>query len=96
MIAINGLGLQQMSNVQATALPVLLKEQKDVVILNGAGKTFSACIAMVNHVDISKDYPQVLCITATKEAAMHTHNMLQNIAKHTHVSIGLAIQGKGE
>lgn len=96
---INGirrLGYRQMTKIQSKALPILLRKQQDVVIFGGAGKTFAACIAMLNHADASIEHPHVLCITATKEGAVCTYEILQELTVNTNISVGLAIQQQCE
>lgn len=84
------------SKLQVEALQMLLLESKDAILFNGYGKTFAVAIAMIQHVDSTKEHPQVLCICTTREAAIQTHEMVEHLAWYTGVTVGLAVKDQSK
>lgn len=91
---VNSLGIDKLSKIQAHSIPKLLFEDGNKAILNatGSGKTLAYSIAAINHVDVTKKTPQVICLCATYEAALQTSWILKRVATFTDVNIGMAVQ----
>lgn len=51
------------------ALPTILNGD-DVFIIKGSGRTFLSAIAMASKIHEQKEYPQILYVAASREAAI--------------------------
>ena len=93
--AIDKLGYEQASPIQAEAIPVLLTG-RDIVgqSQTGSGKTAAFGIPAVEKVDATKREVQVLILCPTRELAIQIAQTLEGIAYFTNVS-SIAVYGGG-
>lgn len=75
------IGIDKPSEFQAVVLPQILEHNGDIYLLSnsGAGKTLSAAIVMLNHIDPTKNVPQVLCLLPTQEMARQISLLVSRI-----------------
>lgn len=83
-----------MSNIQALFLPKLMHQNGNIALVGetGTGKSLALAIAAVHHADVTKKTPNVIVVCATYEAAIQMSNVIQQVAIHTSIKIGLAVQ----
>lgn len=75
-------------------LPALFADPaRDMVVQNntGTGKTIALIVALLNRVDESKAYPQILCFSPTFEVAMQTFDVMKTLAMFSNVKVALAL-----
>lgn len=58
----------------------------------GTGKTVAVCIAVLDYVNIEHNYPQVLYLCTTHEAAIHTTKLLNEMSIGTGIRVGTALK----
>uniref|UniRef100_A0AC35TUZ3 RNA helicase n=1 Tax=Rhabditophanes sp. KR3021 TaxID=114890 RepID=A0AC35TUZ3_9BILA len=78
------LGFLMPSNIQATALPLLLMEPPTNLIAqsqSGTGKTATFVLTMLHKVDVTKNYPQCLCMAPTLELAKQIGEVIQSLGQ---------------
>lgn len=78
------IGINKPSEYQAVVLPQILGHDEDIYLLSnsGAGKTMLAAIIMLNHIDPTKNFPQVLCLLPNKEMAEQTTSLVSRIGSY--------------
>lgn len=77
-------------------LPILLSDApKNIVAQNqtGTGKTVASVIAMLNHVDANKNYPQILCLLPTSESAAQTGGIVTKLAQYLPIKLRCVVEG---
>lgn len=81
--AINEIGYEQPSPIQAATIPVLM-EGKDLVgqAQTGTGKTAAFALPLLSKIDISNKQPQVMVLTPTRELAIQVAEAFQKYARH--------------
>src|SRR3954470_15984351 len=79
--AIDNLGFEQASPIQAEAIPLLL-QGKDVVgqSMTGSGKTAAFAAPAIEKVDVNQKAPQVLVLCPTRELAMQVSGETHKLA----------------
>lgn len=82
--------------MQETALPTLMTDPPQNMILlsqAGSGKTTAFLIAMLNRIDMSKNYPQALCLAPTDELAAQMGCSAAKMIRSTSIKIEYALSG---
>ena len=84
LAAINDLGFETPSDVQAKAIPILLEEESDLVALaqTGTGKTAAFGFPMLQKIDINSRTTQGLILSPTRELCLQITNELKLYGKH--------------
>ncbi|WP_298894186.1 DEAD/DEAH box helicase [uncultured Psychroserpens sp.] len=84
LAAINDLGFETPSDVQAKAIPILLEEESDLVALaqTGTGKTAAFGFPMLQKIDIDSRTTQGLILSPTRELCLQITNELKLYGKH--------------
>ena len=79
--AVDHLGFEQASPIQAEAIPLLLRGE-DVVgqSMTGSGKTAAFAAPAIEKVDVSQKGPQVLVLCPTRELAMQVSEETHKLA----------------
>ena len=92
--AVNELGYETPSEIQAQCIPLLL-DQKDVLGMaqTGTGKTAAFALPLLNNIDADAKYPQILVLTPTRELAIQVAQAFEQYAKHTKGVEVLALYG---
>lgn len=82
--AITDLGFESPSEVQAKAIPILLKEDKDLVALaqTGTGKTAAFGFPMLQKINIDSRTTQGLILSPTRELCLQITNELKLYGKY--------------
>ena len=82
--AINDLGLESPSAVQAQAIPILLEEDTDLVALaqTGTGKTAAFGFPMLQKINIDSRTTQGLILSPTRELCLQIANELKLYGKY--------------
>lgn len=80
--ALNSLGFETPTEVQAEVIPVAL-EKKDLVVKSqtGSGKTAAYGIPLCELVDWNENKPQALILTPTRELAVQVNEDITNIGR---------------
>ena len=78
------LGFETPSAVQEKAIPVILGEESDLVVLaqTGTGKTAAFGLPLLQKTDTDMNMIQVLILSPTRELCVQIGNDLQRYAKH--------------
>jgi ATP-dependent RNA helicase DeaD len=81
--AIEALGFQEPTPVQAQAIPVLLTNERDFVGLaqTGTGKTAAFGLPLIELVDFSESYTQALVLAPTRELCVQITRDMESFAK---------------
>ncbi|XP_077139554.1 ATP-dependent RNA helicase DDX25-like isoform X2 [Ranitomeya variabilis] len=94
---IYGMGFNRPSDIQATALPMILADPPQNLIAqsqSGTGKTAAFVLAMLSRVDVKEKYPQCICLSPTFELALQTGEVLKQMAKFCEgIDVIFAISG---
>jgi ATP-dependent RNA helicase DeaD len=79
--AIDNLGFEQASPIQAEAIPLLMQGQ-DVVgqSMTGSGKTAAFAVPAIEKVDVNQKGPQVLVLCPTRELAVQVAEEVHKLA----------------
>ncbi|XP_076472481.1 ATP-dependent RNA helicase DDX19A-like [Babylonia areolata] len=92
------MGFNAPSKIQETALPALLAEPPINMIAqsqSGTGKTAAFVLTMLSRVDVTKSYPQCLCLAPTYELALQIGQVIKKMAYYMdNLTIGYAVRGK--
>lgn len=82
--AIEALGFQSPTEVQQQAIPILLEQQTDIVVLaqTGTGKTAAFGLPMLHHIDTSSRATQGVVIAPTRELCLQISKELTKYASH--------------
>ncbi|MBM4227291.1 MAG: DEAD/DEAH box helicase [Gammaproteobacteria bacterium] len=83
LTALNEVGYETPSPIQAAAIPVLLNGQ-DLIgqAQTGTGKTAAFALPILARLDFSQRAPQVLVLTPTRELAIQVAAAFQSYARH--------------
>lgn len=96
--AINAMGFEKMTEIQARAIPPLL-EGRDLVgsAKTGSGKTLAFLIPSIELINKLKFMPRngtgVIIISPTRELSMQTFGVLKELMEHHHHTYGLLMGG---
>ncbi len=93
--AITDLGFEKPSEVQEKAIPILLKDDTDLVALaqTGTGKTAAFGFPLIQKVDAQSRTTQALILSPTRELCLQITNEIKNYAKYTKGLNVVAIYG---
>lgn len=88
MKAINDMGFEEPSQIQAEAIPVVL-EGHDIIgqAQTGTGKTAAFGTPIISKLEKSQREPRVLILTPTRELAIQVSEELARIAKYSRLSL---------
>ena len=83
--AVEELGFEAPTPVQAQTIPFLLDNQNDMVVLaqTGTGKTAAFGLPIIQQIDTSKKHTQALILSPTRELALQIASDLANFSKFT-------------
>ncbi len=83
MKALEGIGYESPSPIQAQTIPLLLEGQ-DVIgqAQTGTGKTAAFALPLLSNIDLSQKSPQVLVLAPTRELAIQVAEAFQTYAHH--------------
>ncbi len=83
MRAINEVGYETPSPIQAESIPLLL-EGRDLIgqAQTGTGKTAAFALPLLSKIDLSQVRPQLLVLTPTRELALQVAEAMQTYARH--------------
>jgi ATP-dependent RNA helicase DDX19/DBP5 len=90
-------GYETPSVIQAIALPILLKEQVNLIAQSqsGTGKTATFGLGILNAIKRDLGFPQALVVCPTLELAMQIYDNIKDLAKLTKPPISIATAVKG-
>jgi ATP-dependent RNA helicase DeaD len=93
--AITELGFETPTPIQEQAIPVLLKEEKDLVGLaqTGTGKTAAFGLPLIQTVDFQSHHTQALILCPTRELCLQITKDLQSYTKYMQGANIVAIYG---
>ena len=82
---LNRLGYQQMTEIQASSLPIMLQGH-DIIAQakTGSGKTAAFGLSVLLHLDVKKFRVQSLILCPTRELADQVANELRRLARAIH------------
>ena len=82
--AIKDLGFETPTPVQAKVLPLLLKNERDMVVLaqTGTGKTAAYGLPLIQLADPEERFPQSLILSPTRELCVQITEDLKSFAKY--------------
>ncbi len=82
--AVTELGFTEPTEIQAKAIPLLLKGDRDFIGLaqTGTGKTAAFGLPMIQSVDVTNNETQALVLCPTRELCLQITNELTQYAKH--------------
>lgn len=91
---LEGIGFVAPTEIQTKAIPILLKHSGDFIGLaaTGTGKTAAFGLPMIEHLDTTKKYPQVLILSPTRELALQIVEQLKSLSSYKKMKIA-AIYG---
>ena len=92
--AINNLGYENPSEVQAAVIPIAL-EGKDIIVRaqTGSGKTAAFAIPLCENIDIEETEPQALILSPTRELALQVSQDITQIGRYKKIR-AIAVFGK--
>lgn len=95
MRALNELGFEQPSRIQATAIPLIVEESHNNLIAqsqNGTGKTLAFVLGSIIRTDPSIKETQIIVLSPMRELAVQTYDIYVAIAKYlTDIKISLIV-----
>ncbi|MDR2038177.1 MAG: DEAD/DEAH box helicase [Bacteroidales bacterium] len=93
--ALYELGFEYPMPVQEKVIPLLLKNETDIVALaqTGTGKTAAFGIPVIQGIDPDKNYPQALILAPTRELCVQIADDLQDYSKYIDDVRILAVYG---
>ena len=81
--AVQNLGYEQPSPIQAQSIPVLLSGKNLLgTAQTGTGKTAAFALPLLSNIDEKQKTPQILVLTPTRELAIQVAEAFQSYAKH--------------
>jgi len=81
--AVQNLGYEQPSPIQAQSIPVLLGGKNLLgTAQTGTGKTAAFALPLLSNIDEQQKTPQILVLTPTRELAIQVAEAFQSYAKH--------------
>ena len=89
-------GWERPSKIQAQALPYMLRRDHPSLLAqakNGSGKTGAFGLAMLAAVDVNLNKVQALCMSPTRELAIQTTRVLQQLSQFTNIQSVSVIGG---
>ncbi|XP_044176836.1 ATP-dependent RNA helicase DBP5-like [Acropora millepora] len=96
--AVYDMGFNNPSKIQETALPMLLADPPNNMIVQsqpGTGKTAAFVMAMLSRVDETQEFTQGICLLPTYELALQTGQVAEKMSKFCpEIKIGYAVRGK--
>jgi ATP-dependent RNA helicase DDX19/DBP5 len=84
--ALDELGLEQPSRIQATAIPLIVEEPYNNLIAqsqNGTGKTLAFVLSSIIRVDPKSNDIQVIVLCPVRELATQTFDIYKDVLKYT-------------
>ena len=94
--AVQNLGYEQPSPIQAQSIPVLLSGKNLLgTAQTGTGKTAAFALPLLSNIDEKQKTPQILVLTPTRELAIQVAEAFQSYAKHIKGFHVLPIYGGG-
>jgi ATP-dependent RNA helicase DeaD len=92
--AINNLGYENPSEVQAAVIPIAL-EGKDIIVRSqtGSGKTAAFAIPLCENIDTEETEPQALILSPTRELALQVSQDITQIGRYKKIR-AIAVFGK--
>lgn len=93
--AVEEMGFENPSEVQEKAIPVLLKEDTDMVALaqTGTGKTAAFGFPLIQKINADNKHTQALILSPTRELCLQITNEIKNYAKFEKGLNSVAIYG---
>lgn len=93
--AVEEMGFESPSEVQEKAIPVLLKEDTDMVALaqTGTGKTAAFGFPLIQKINANNKHTQALILSPTRELCLQITNEIKNYAKFEKGLNSVAIYG---
>ena len=93
--AVTDMGFTAPSEVQEKAIPVLLREETDVVALaqTGTGKTAAFGFPLIQRINVNNRNTQGLIISPTRELCLQITNELKNYSSHVKGLNTVAVYG---
>lgn len=89
------MGYIRPSKIQEWALPIAIQGGHLIgQAQNGSGKTAAFVLAMLLRADKQWEAMSALCVCHTRELSVQTHNVIQQLGKHTGFKTFLAVQGE--
>lgn len=87
-------GFEVPSRIQALSIPIIMTG-KDVIAQSqsGTGKTGAFTISALNHVDVTKEYPQVIIISNTRELSEQIYGVITELSRYMNIKICLCVGG---
>lgn len=81
--AVQQLGYEQPSPIQAQSIPILLKGENLLgVAQTGTGKTAAFALPLLSRIDSGQKKPQILVLTPTRELAIQVAEAFQTYARN--------------
>jgi len=92
--AITDIGYETPTPIQAQAIPILL-EGTDIIgqAQTGTGKTAAFALPLLTRIDLSRNKPQALVLTPTRELALQVAEAIGSYSKHQRGLNVLAVYG---
>ncbi len=93
--AVEDLGFETPSEIQEKAIPILLREETDMVALaqTGTGKTAAFGFPLIQKIDSGSKHTQALILSPTRELCLQITNELKNYSKYEKALHPVAIYG---
>ncbi|XP_055309062.1 DEAD-box helicase Dbp80-like [Sitodiplosis mosellana] len=91
---VKGMGFNFPSLFQYGLLSQMNDDSQNLVVVSkpGTGKTVAVSIGVLNYVNRKQNYPQVLYLCTTHEAAVQTAKQLTGMAIGTEIKVGTALK----
>eukprot|EP00127_Corallochytrium_limacisporum_P005356 Clim_evm32s203 gene=Clim_evmTU32s203 len=86
------------SRIQETALPMILNDPPTHLVAqsqSGTGKTAAFTLGLLSRIDESKNTPQALVLSPTRELARQTSEVIEEMGKFMGVKVAQAVAGSG-
>lgn len=95
--AVTELGYKEPTEIQSSAIPLLLERDTDFVgqAQTGTGKTAAFCLPLLEKVDFSKKGIQALILSPTRELANQINQEIINFSKYMKVKTATVYGGVG-
>ncbi|SHG22364.1 ATP-dependent RNA helicase DeaD [Salegentibacter echinorum] len=93
--AVEDMGFESPSEVQEKAIPVLLKEDTDMVALaqTGTGKTAAFGFPLIQKINANNKHTQALILSPTRELCLQITHEIKNYSKHEQGLHAVAVYG---
>lgn len=95
--AVTDLGYKEPTEIQASAIPLLLERDTDFVgqAQTGTGKTAAFCLPLLQKLDLNKKGIQALILSPTRELANQINQELINFSKYLKIKTATVYGGVG-